>query len=307
MSRPAWHFLPCFPPVDGRFIEHVDLQLTFSDGYRTLADVRYPFVDPNPGGWPIVVLVHGGGKSRAQVLFDSRDLARRGYATITFDVRGQGPGMALNNPNNYGYEGLRLRERIDLAEALEDAAALYPDKMDMGRVGITGRSQGAAYSWIAAGHSGRNLPSNPWRSKPFPTFHCAVPVNYVPDLVGGVFPGGETITEAYARALYASNNGIDFEPSFFSFMDDNIRNEDFDDIVNEFSEASLFLPELLETSTVPVLASVVYDDQYTAVNSLLEIWGDILPNTPKILNIASDGHNTPNNVHQAAVLEAKRN
>ena len=125
--------------------------------------------------------------------------------------------------------------------------------------------------------------------------------------VGGVFPGGETITAAYARALYASNNGIDFEPSFFSFMDDNIRNEDFDDIVNEFSEASLFLPELLETSTVPVLASVVYDDQYTAVNSLLEIWGDILPNTPKILNIASDGHNTPNNVHQAAVLEAKRN
>ncbi len=58
------------PPVDGRYIEHVDQPLTFSDGYHTLADVRYPVVEPNPGGWPIVVLVHGGGKSRDQVLFD---------------------------------------------------------------------------------------------------------------------------------------------------------------------------------------------------------------------------------------------
>jgi alpha/beta hydrolase fold len=295
------------PPVDGRYIEHVDQPLTFSDGYQTLADVRYPVVEPNPGGWPIVVLVHGGGKNRDQVLFDGRALARRGYATIAFDVRGQGPGMALNDPNQYGYEGLRLRERIDLAEALEGAAALFPDKMDLGRVGITGRSQGAAYSWIAAGHSGRTLPSNPWRSKAFPTFLCAVPVNYVPDLVGGVFPGGETITEPYARALYSSNSGIVFEPSFFSFIDDHIRDEDFEDIVDEFSEPRLFLPDLLETSLVPVLASVVYDDQYTAVNSLLDIWNDILPNTPKMLNLTTDGHNTPNNVHQVAVLEARRN
>jgi pimeloyl-ACP methyl ester carboxylesterase len=295
------------PPVDGRYIEHVDQPLTFSDGYRTLADIRYPVVEPNPGGWPIVVLVHGGGKSRDQVLFDGRALARRGYATIAFDARGQGPGAALNNPNDYGYEGLQLRERIDLAEALEGAAALFPDKMDLGRVGITGRSQGAAYSWIAAAHSGRSLPNNPWRSKPFPTFLCAVPINYVPDLVGGVFPGGETISEAYARALFDPNSGIEFEPSFFSFMDDNIRAEDFAAIANEFSEAELFLPDLLKTSSVPVLASVVYDDRYTASNSLLKAWPDILPNTPKMLNFTSDGHSSPDNVHQAAVLESKRN
>jgi predicted acyl esterase len=295
------------PPVDGRYIEHVDQPLTFSDGYQTLADIRYPVVEPNPGGWPIVVLVHGGGKSRDQVLFDGRALARRGYATIAFDVRGQGPGAALNNPSDYGYEGLQLRERIDLAEALEGAAALYPDKMDLGRVGITGRSQGAAYSWIAAGHSGRSLPANPWRTDPFPEFHCAVPVNYVPDLVGGVFPGGETITEAYARALYTPNHGIHFEPSFFSFMDANVRAEDFVAIANEFSDAELFLPDLLKTSSVPVLASVVYDDRYTAANSLLKIWPDILPNTPKMLNFTSDGHSSPSNVHQAAVLELRRN
>ncbi len=295
------------PPVDGRFVEYADQPLTFSDGYRTLADIRLPVVEPNPGGWPVVVLVHGGGKNRDQVEFDGRFLARRGYATVAFDVRGQGPGMALNDPNQYGYEGLRLRERIDLAEALEGAVALFPDKMDINRVGITGRSQGAAYSWIAVGHSGRTLPSNPWRSKPFPTFLCAVPVNYVPDLVGGVLPGGETITEPYARALYDPNSGIDFQPSFFSFMDDNIRGEDFAAIANEFSEPELFLPDLLETSSVPTLASVLYDDQYTAVNSLLDVWDDILPNTPKMLNITSDGHNTPSNVHQAAVLETKRN
>ncbi len=295
------------PPVDGRFVEYADQPLTFSDGYQTLADVRFPVVEPNPGGWPIVLLVHGGGKNRDQVEFDGRFLARRGYATIAFDVRGQGPGMALNDPNQYGYEGLRLRERIDLAEALEGAAALFPDKMDLSRVGITGRSQGAAYSWIAAGHSGRALPSNPWRSKPFPTFLCAVPVNYVPDLVGGVFPAGETITEPYARALFDSNSGIEFEPSFYSFMDDNIRNEDFAAIAAEFSEPELFLPDLLKTGSVPVLASVVYDDQYTAVNSLLDVWDQILPSTPKMLNLTSDGHNTPSNVHQAAVLEARRN
>ncbi len=295
------------PPVDGRYIEHVDQPLTFSDGYHTLADVRYPVVEPNPGGWPIVVLVHGGGKSRDQVLFDGRALARRGYATIAFDVRGQGPGMALNNPNDYGYEGLQLRERIDLAEALEGAAALFPDKMDLGRVGITGRSQGAAYSWIAAAHSGRPLPSNPWRSAPFPEFHCAVPINYVPDLVGGVFPAGETISEAYARALFDPSSGIAFEPSFFSFMDDKVRDEDFAAIANEFAVAELFLPDLLKTSSVPVLASVVYDDRYTAANSLLDVWPDILPNTPKMLNFTSDGHSTPSNAHQAAVLESRRN
>ena len=217
------------PPVDGRYIEHVDQPLTFSDGYRKLwqtFDTRSssPIRAAGPS-WSSSTAV---GKSRDQVLFDGRALARRGYATIAFDVRGQGPGAALNNPSDYGYEGLQLRERIDLAEALEGAAALYPDKMDLGRVGITGRSQGAAYSWIAAGHSGRTLPANPWRTlTPFPEFQCAVPVNYVPDLVGGVFPGGETITEAYARALYTPNHGIHFEPSFFSFMDANVRAEDF--------------------------------------------------------------------------------
>ena len=55
------------------------------------------------------------------------------------------------------------------------------------------------------------------------------------------------------------------------------------------------------------MASVVYDDRYTAANSLLDVWPDILPNTPKMLNFTSDGHSSPSNVHQAAVLEFRRN
>ena len=124
------------PPFDGSFVEFVDQSVTLSDGYTTLADVRYPDVTPGATGWPVILLVHPSGNSRSTVEYRARELAKRGYFTIAYDVRGQGPAMALNDPAVYGRAALGLRERIDLAEVLEFMELSYPGLVDMDRVGM---------------------------------------------------------------------------------------------------------------------------------------------------------------------------
>ncbi|MBC8405030.1 MAG: hypothetical protein H8E15_07375, partial [Planctomycetes bacterium] len=124
------------PPVDGNILEVTDQEVTFSDGYRTLLDIRYPTTSPNPGGWPMVLFVHSSGTSRTQVNGKAKSMAKRGYITVTYDVRGQGPGMALNNAQVHGRSNIGIRERIDMFETIEAVEALFPSVVDMDRIGV---------------------------------------------------------------------------------------------------------------------------------------------------------------------------
>jgi X-Pro dipeptidyl-peptidase-like protein len=295
------------PPADGTYTEYLDQGLTLTDGYQTLLDIRIPGAAPGPCGWPMVALVHGSGTGRYQVISEAIQLAQRGYVTVSFDVRGQGLAMALNDPNIYGRGLLDLRERIDLFEVLEEAERLFPNLIDFDRLGVSGKSQGAVYSWIAAAHSGRALPSNPWRTAPAPTFKAIAPINFVPQFFENYFPGHATITELAMRQLYDPAQGIHSAPDVYTLIEPYLLAEDYDGLVQALYDPALDLPSLLATSTVPVLANLVYDDVFGPANLLVRDWPQLMaPGTPKILNLTTTGHGTPTNLKEAQWTEFGR-
>ena len=73
--------------------------------------------------------------------------SKQGFATITYDVRGQGDSMALNDPTIYGRGPLGLRDRMDMFEVIEHVGAMFPTQIDMSRIGVTGKSQGSYLTW----------------------------------------------------------------------------------------------------------------------------------------------------------------
>lgn len=56
--------------------------ITYSDGYRTMLDIRYPDVAAPNRGWPGAMIVHGGGGSRTKgwVVANAERLTRAGYS-----------------------------------------------------------------------------------------------------------------------------------------------------------------------------------------------------------------------------------
>ena len=140
-----------------------DKPVTYSDGYKTLANVLYPDATPGSCGWPVLVLVHSLNASRNTPSAEAVGLAAAGFMVVTYDVRAQGDARG-NNPGK-GSKLWALDEWIDLAEIIEWTGSTYPGKADLSRVAVFGDSQGAMHSWAAAAYSGRTLPPNSRRTK----------------------------------------------------------------------------------------------------------------------------------------------
>ncbi|MBC8405717.1 MAG: hypothetical protein H8E15_10850 [Planctomycetes bacterium] len=297
------------PPADGNFIEHNDLIVSFTDNYRTYMDVRIPTVAPGPCGWPMIVLVHTSGTSRDIVNPKARILAGRGFVTVTYDVRGQGPGMTLNDPRFFGREILGMRERLDLFEIMEEAEKLYPASIDFDRIGVTGRSQGAFHSFVAAGHSGKTFSPNPWRTAPAPVIRAVAPVNFGPEHVNGLLPEGQNFSEMMARQLFEDEHisGLHNNPTVYSFIAPYLANNDFLGLVTAMYNPTLDLRLLLQDSAVPIMAQMAWDDKYGAINELAKHWDEyLLPGTPKYLNHSTTGHSTAINFYERFSTEYRR-
>jgi uncharacterized protein len=88
-----------------------------------------------------VVLAHGWGSTRLQLLPEARMLARRGYGVLLFDARahGESEGELITFGD---------RERLDLVAALDWLAA-RPD-VDPSRIGALGFSQGGVVVALVA-------------------------------------------------------------------------------------------------------------------------------------------------------------
>jgi hypothetical protein len=67
---------PPAPPGGFPLIEDLDRLTTWSDGYRTRTDVRYPAAAPPATGWPAVLLLHGNGGSRKARCGNARSNSR---------------------------------------------------------------------------------------------------------------------------------------------------------------------------------------------------------------------------------------
>ena len=290
-------------------VEHLDQVITFSDGYQTYMDVRFPAVAPGPCGWPMLMLVHTSGTSREMVTPKAQVMALRGFLTVTYDVRGQGPGMTLNDPNVYGRDGMGLRARLDMFEVMEAVEAAFPNETDFDRIGVTGRSQGGLHSFFAAAHSGRPLPPNPWRTAPCPTITAVAPMNFGPHYLVCSVPDSKNFSEMMTRQFFEDEaiSGVHHTPAFLAAIRSYMMAGDYDGAMAAMIDPALDPTLWLKDSTVPIFAQLAWDDKYGPINQFCQDWEEYLvPGTWKRMNHSVEGHNTPVNHAERDYKEYKR-
>ena len=130
-------------------VQRTDRVVDMGAGVRI--DTSY-FVSASGGRRPAVLLAHGFGGSKDDVRDQAEQLAREGYAVLTWSARGFGRStgrIGLNDPHGEVADVSRL---IDwLAERPE----VELDKPGDPRVGIAGGSYGGAIALLAAGQDHR--------------------------------------------------------------------------------------------------------------------------------------------------------
>ncbi|WP_435611871.1 alpha/beta fold hydrolase [Streptomyces sp. bgisy159] len=131
------------PPV------HRTDRVVAGDGVRL--DTSY-FTAGGTGRRPAVLLGHGFGGSKDDVRSQAEDLARDGYAVLTWSARGFGEStgkIGLNDPKG---------EVADVSRLIDWLAGQPQVRLDAAgdpRVGVAGASYGGAVSLLAAGYDDR--------------------------------------------------------------------------------------------------------------------------------------------------------
>ncbi|MFD4834687.1 alpha/beta fold hydrolase [Streptomyces uncialis] len=160
------------------------------DSGGTRIDTSY-FTTPGAGKRPAVLLGHGFGGSKDDVREQAEDLAREGYAVLTWSARGFGDSggrIGLNDPRT------EVADVSRLIDWLADRPEVELDKAGDPRVGMTGASYGGAVSLLAAGHDGR-------------VDALAPQITYW-NLADALFPGG-VFKKTWAGLFINSGGGCD--------------------------------------------------------------------------------------------------
>ncbi|MFF7237249.1 alpha/beta fold hydrolase [Streptomyces collinus] len=126
-----------------------DRVMTMAGGTRI--DTSY-FTAGSTGRRPAVLLAHGFGGSKDDVRQQAEDLARDGYAVLTWSARGFGKSTGRIGLNDPGHEVADVSRLIDW---LAKQPQVRLDRPGDPRVGVTGGSYGGAVSLLAAGHDRR--------------------------------------------------------------------------------------------------------------------------------------------------------
>ncbi|MFE9773069.1 alpha/beta fold hydrolase [Streptomyces sp. NPDC005931] len=176
---------------DAPAVRRTDRVIGTGDGVRL--DTSY--FTAGPGRRPAVLLGHGFGGSKDDVRRQAEDLARDGYAVLTWSARGFGRStgrIGLNDPEGEVADASRL---IDwLAKRPE----VRLDEAGDPRVGVAGGSYGGALALLAAGHDDR-------------VDAIAPSITYF-DLADALFPNG-VFKKLWAGVFFTSGGGCDrFEP-----------------------------------------------------------------------------------------------
>jgi ABC-2 type transport system ATP-binding protein len=134
---------------DAPAVRRADRLMDMGDGVRV--DTSY-FTAPGAGRRPAVLLGHGFGGSKNDVRQQAEDLARDGYAVLTWSARGFGRStgrIGLNDPKG------EVADVSKLIDWLAKQPQVELDKTGDPRVGVAGASYGGAISLLAAGHDDR--------------------------------------------------------------------------------------------------------------------------------------------------------
>ncbi|MGW4020885.1 alpha/beta fold hydrolase [Streptomyces sp. NPDC005009] len=178
---------------DAPAVRRADRVMSVGDGVR----IDTSYFTAGPGGRrPAVLLGHGFGGSKDDVREQAEDLARDGYAVLTWSARGFGGStgkIGLNDPEGEVADVSRL---IDwLAERPE----VELDEDGDPRVGMAGGSYGGAIALLGAGYDDR-------------VDAIAPAITYF-DLADALFPNG-VFKKLWAGVFVNSGGGCErFEPA----------------------------------------------------------------------------------------------
>ncbi|MFF0737676.1 CocE/NonD family hydrolase [Streptomyces chartreusis] len=134
---------------DAPAVRRADRVMDMGDGVRV--DTSY-FTAAGSGRRPAILLAHGFGGSKDDVRQQAENLARDGYAVLTWSARGFGRStgkVGLNDPKGEVADVSRLLDWLAKQPQVE------LDKTGDPRVGMAGGSYGGAISLLAAGHDDR--------------------------------------------------------------------------------------------------------------------------------------------------------
>src|SRR5215469_16403164 len=128
------------PVVDGpRDNQHVVLDASF-------------FLPPGSGKAPAVLLAHGFGETKDAVRPQAEELARAGFAVLTWSARGFGTSTGQIGLDSPDYE---VKDVEQLVTWLARQPRVLLDRPGDPRVGITGASYGGGISLLAAAYDHR--------------------------------------------------------------------------------------------------------------------------------------------------------
>ena len=130
-------------------VHRTDQLISTGDGVRI--DTSY-FTGDASGRRPAVLLAHGFGGSKKDLRTQAEDLARDGYAVLTWSARGFGRSngkIGLNDPKG------EVADASKLIDWLAERPEVELDKTGDPRVGMAGASYGGAVSLLTAGTDDR--------------------------------------------------------------------------------------------------------------------------------------------------------
>ncbi|MFD3311674.1 CocE/NonD family hydrolase [Streptomyces sp. NPDC058694] len=130
-------------------VHRTDQLISTGDGVRI--DTSY-FTGDAAGRRPAVLLAHGFGGSKKDLRTQAEDLARDGYAVLTWSARGFGGSngkIGLNDPKG------EVADASKLIDWLAKRPEVQLDKTGDPRVGMAGASYGGAVSLLTAGTDDR--------------------------------------------------------------------------------------------------------------------------------------------------------
>ena len=298
---------PASPPAGFATTSALDQLVTFSDGYRTRADVRWPNATPGSCGWPLVVIVHGWPADKnGPVATMATEYAARGYITAAYDVRGQGSGIALN-PGR-GTTLMAFAEWLDLFEIMEWIEAQQPSLVDFARIGVTGISQGGAHSWAAAAWSGRTPPPNARRSASFPVVRAVAPTVMVPSHTDAATFDGTAFVDSWAGFAFAPPNAnFALDASFQTTMRNYVLADDPAGMRAWMrADPGRDFQSLLTTSTTATLATMAWHDESMSAAPTLRALASMPASTPKRALLTTGNHGTPTNAYESVRVDEVR-
>ncbi len=242
-----------------------------ADGSTVDLDVAvYRADDGSDARLPAVMLAHGFGGQREDLVAQARRLALEGYVVLTWTARGFGGSGGRIHLNAPAYEVADARALVDLLATRDD---VLRDTDGDPRVGITGGSYGGAIALLAAGYDQRidaiapRITWNDLAASLFPQFAAAAdpttPAALEPIAEPGVFK------RLWAGVFFGSGSASEGDPTICGRFA-----QDVCDAYGASAATGVPTPEILDLLAASSPASVL--DRIEAPTLLLQGQADSL-------------------------------